>query len=61
MPLEHLELPAVLETDDVVGHDRPAHRHRRLQFFSRLRHVGGVPQLAQHAEDVLDELRQVGR
>ncbi len=59
VPLQHLQLLAVLEADDVVGCHRAADRHRRLRRLG-LRLAGAALQPAQrlvHGADDLGNLR----
>jgi hypothetical protein len=56
--LEHLQLLAVLEADDVVVGDRAADRHRRGELDQRRGLLGRQP--AQRIEDRLDERPDLG-
>jgi len=57
MPLEHLQLPAILEADDVVGHHRPLDRHRGLGPL--LHRLGRLPEAAEGAVHLIDQRRQI--
>jgi hypothetical protein len=52
MPLEHLELQAILEAHDMIGLHRRAHRHSRLGGFI---HGGNGTETGQRAVDVADQ------
>ena len=58
VPLQHLQLLAVLEADDVVVGHRAPDRHRRRQLDRRRRLVGRQP--AQRVEDRLDQPADLG-
>src|SRR6185369_16254385 len=57
MPLQHLQLLAVLEADDVVRRDRLLDRHRRIRPF---RHwLGGATGSGERVIDIADQGRQL--
>ena len=58
VPLQHLQLLAVLEADDVVVGHRAADRHRRRQLDRRRRLVRRQP--AQRVENRLDQRADLG-
>src|SRR3546814_16514529 len=58
MPLEHLELFPVLETDDIVRLYRRTDRNGWFLLNRRL--FGGLPERGERPVDVLDDQRQVG-
>ena len=55
VPLQHLQLLAVLQTDDELGKHRTPHRYRGLRL---LRFGRGTPGLGQRLVDGLDQRRQ---
>jgi hypothetical protein len=60
MTLERFEFLAVLQADDVIGRDRPFHRHRRLQRLGgRILAAGGYPQ--QRRMHLIDQGRDFAR
>src|SRR3546814_11489120 len=58
MPLEHLELFPVLETDDIVRLYRRTDRNGWFLLHRRL--FGGLAERGERPVDVLDDQRQVG-
>ena len=57
MPLQHLQLLAVFEADQVVGRHRLLDRHRRLEFGGRGNGLDGGSGIDQAVVDGLDDFR----